>query len=556
MNQPTNTVASLSLHEKITALLKAHGDVRTNLSRKDLISQSVERKEALIAQSGALATWNPAHSTGRIPQDTYMVQHPESQDTIDWNAAACIPMQPDLFDSLLTDALDVLSSKESLYELDRVIGADAAYALPTKLVTDRALSTLFADNMFRAVPEDIAQSIFADQEFTIIALPYDRIDTGKYKGQLREANGETVDMLMVMDFDRRIGLIYGSSYCGCIKKLMFTVMNYLLPPRGILPLHCSANEKAEDQVALFLGLSGTGKTTVSNVPDRSLIGDDEHGWSDAGVANFENGCYAKLINLDPEKEPQIYETVFKEKPFLEHGSIVENALMFPDGTFDLCDNRLAENSRVSYPLTAISNVKEGHTGGHPNVIIFLTADATGVLPPIAKLDKEQAMLWFLMGYTSKLAGTEVGITEPKAAFSRFFGAPFMPRLPEDYADLLGKKMEEHDCQVYLVNTGWTGGPYGTGQRFDIQITRAVVDAALTGALLDVAYVHDERFHLDIPQSCPGVDAQVLQPKNTWADAKAYEEAAEKLAGEFAAAFEKAYGKSDLTPGVSAACPGK
>jgi phosphoenolpyruvate carboxykinase (ATP) len=551
------TVASVSAKPTmhVVSLLQTHSNILSNLSREELIAKCIERKEALIAQSGALAVWNPAHSTGRIPKDTYMVENAASKESIDWSADACIPMQPELFESLLEDAVRILSEKEEIFELDRVVGADVSYALPTKLLTDRAISTLFADNMFRAVPEGIEQSIFADEEFTIIALPYDHVDTAKYAGKLREAGGKTVDMFLAMDFDRKIGLIYGSSYCGCIKKMMFTVFNQLLPEHGILPLHCSANEGAEGEVALFLGLSGTGKTTISNVPERKLIGDDEHGWSDAGVANFENGCYAKLINLDPAKEPQIYEAVFKERPFLEHGSIVENALMYPNGTFDLSDSRLAENSRVSYPLSAISNVKEGHKGGHPSTIIFLTADATGVLPPIAKLSSAEAMLWFLMGYTSKLAGTELGITEPKAAFSRFFGAPFMPRLPEDYASLLGKKMEDHGCQVYLVNTGWTGGPYGVGKRFDIQLTRAVVDAALSGAIQDTEYVRDERFHLSIPMACPGVDAALLQPKSTWSDAAAYEKAADTLAAQFAAMFEKSYGQAGLNPAIQSACPG-
>ncbi|PIQ76009.1 phosphoenolpyruvate carboxykinase (ATP) [Candidatus Peregrinibacteria bacterium CG10_big_fil_rev_8_21_14_0_10_49_24] len=546
---------SVSSKEGIDALLSSHTGLQSNLSREELIAKCVGRKEAFIAQSGALAVWNPAHSTGRIPKDTYMVEHAESKGTIDWSAEACIPMQPALFDMLLKDALAVLATKEEAFELDRVIGADSAYALPTKLLTDSAVSTLFADTMFRAIPQDLERSIFADEEFTIVALPHDRIDTSKYEGVLRSVNGKTVDMLLAMDFDRKIGIIYGSSYCGCIKKMMFTVLNQLLPEHGILPLHCSANESADGEVALFLGLSGTGKTTISNVPDRKLIGDDEHGWSDSGIANFENGCYAKLINLDPAKEPQIYEAVFKKRPFLEHGSIVENALMYPDGTFDLSDSRLTENSRVSYPLSAISNVKEGHCGGHPSTIIFLTADATGVLPPIAKLSSAEAMLWFLMGYTSKLAGTELGITEPKAAFSRFFGAPFMPRLPEDYASLLGTKMKKHDCQVYLVNTGWTGGPYGVGKRFDIRLTRAVVDAALSGVLRDVEYERDERFHLSIPVLCPGVDSVLLKPKSTWADAQAYESAADALAAQFALAFEKSYGNAHLDPAVRSACPG-
>lgn len=544
-----------SLKTDIDALISAHSDVRRNLSRQDLIAHSVERKEAIITTSGALATWNPAGCTGRIPKDTYMVEHSESRDSIDWSAPACIAMQPQTFDALLQDALNVLKRKDALYVLDRCVGADSSYALPVSLVTDRALSTLFCDNMYRDLPEDIAESQFADKGFTLVAVPHDAIDTSTYEGVLRSENGKTVDMVMAMDFDRRIGLVYGTSYCGCLKKMLFTILNYDLPEVGILPLHCSANESAEGDVTLFLGLSGTGKTTVSNVPDRALIGDDEHGWSGRGVANFEGGCYAKLIDLDPSKEPQIYEAVFRERPFLEHGAIMENAMVYPDGSYDLSDGRLTENSRASYPTSFLPNVKKGQTGGHPQTIIFLTADAAGVLPPVAKLDTAQAMLWFLMGYTSKLAGTEAGVTEPKAAFSRFFGAPFMPRHPQDYADLLGSMMEEHAVDVYLVNTGWSGGPYGVGSRMDIMVTRAVVDAALNGSLKDVDYRQDDLFHFSVPTNCPGIDAGLLDPQSTWEDPTAYNEAATKLASQFAESFQKQYGSADLDDSVKSACPG-
>ena len=540
------TVAPSPTHKAdISSLLSGHHDVRTNLERTLLITQSVEHKNAIIAESGALATWNPTHSTGRIPKETYMVQHPETADTIDWTAAACIAMTPELFDALLSDALNVLKSKDRIYELDRCIGADADYAMPTKLITDNALSTLFADNMFRALPDNISDSIFADSGFTIICVPHDYIDNDAYgKSQV-----------VAMDFDRRIGLIYGSSYNGCIKKMMFTVMNYLLPEHGILPLHCSANEAEDGSTALFLGLSGTGKTTISNVPDRKLIGDDEMGWSNEGIANFENGCYAKLINLDPAKEPQIFEAVFKKRAFDQHGSIMENAVVYPDGSYDLSDNRISENSRASYPLTFLSNVKEGQVGTHPQTIIFLTADAAGILPPIAKLNPAQAMLWFMMGYTSKLAGTEQGITEPKAAFSRFFGAPFMPCHPAKYADLLKAKMETYGTQVYLVNTGWSGGAYGTGERMDISITRAVTAAALDGSIAETEYTHDGRFHLDVPMQCPGVDSNILQTRNTWSDSAAYDEAADTLAKQFAEHFRKEYGEADLDAAIAAECPG-
>jgi phosphoenolpyruvate carboxykinase (ATP) len=337
---------------------------------------------------------------------------------------------------------------------------------------------------------------------------------------------------------------------------MFTVMNYYLPEKGILPLHCSANEGKNGDCALLLGLSGTGKTTLSADPNRALLGDDEHGWSDNGIANFENGCYAKLINLKKDKEPEIYEAMFHHDDYLTHGAIVENTMMYPNGTFDLDDERLTPNSRGSYPLTFLSNIKESSCSSHPKTILFLTADANGVLPPISKLTPDAAMLWFMMGYTSKLAGTETGIVEPESTFSRFFGGPFMPRNPEDYAVMLGDKMKEHNSQVFLVNTGWSGGSFGVGERMDINLTRALVDAALSGKLNDVEYEEDSRFHVLVPQNIPGIDSSILQPKNTWQDKQAFENRANKLAKDFSAYFDKAYGNKNIPDAVRNQCPGK
>jgi phosphoenolpyruvate carboxykinase (ATP) len=286
------------------------------------------------------------------------------------------------------------------------------------------------------------------------------------------------------------------------------------------------------------------------------LGDDEHGWGPRGVANFENGCYAKLIDLDPEKEPEIYNAVMHKDDYLKHGAIVENAMVYPDGRFDFHDSRLTPNSRGSYPLRFLSNVKPSSMGGHPRAIIFLTADANGVLPPVAKLTREQAMLWFLMGYTSKLAGTETGIVEPQTTFSRFFGEPFMPRNPDVYARMLGEKLKEHGTRVYLINTGWSGGPYGVGERIDIRLTRAMVRAALNGELEDVEYKEDRTFHLLVPRSCPGVPAELLDPKSTWADQRAYDERATRLASEFSAHFDRAYGDKGIDAAVAAQCPGK
>jgi phosphoenolpyruvate carboxykinase (ATP) len=343
---------------------------------------------------------------------------------------------------------------------------------------------------------------------------------------------------------------------GSMKKLMFTVMNYYLPFEGVLPLHCSANEGKNGDSALLLGLSGTGKTTLSADPNRSLLGDDEHGWNDDGIFNFENGCYAKMIDITPQSEPEIYDAVMHNDDYKKHGAIIENAMIYPDGTIDYFDDRFTPNSRASYPLEFLKNIKKSSKSGHPNTILFLTADAYGVLPPVSKLSKEQAMLWFLMGYTSKLAGTETGVTEPQATFSRFFGQPFMPSNPDIYAGMLGEKMEKHNTQVFLINTGWSGGAYGTGARIKLKYTRAMVDAALKGELNDVEYVKDELFHLNVPTSCPNVPEEILIPVNTWEDKNAYKETAEKLAGKFAANFDKAYGDKNIEENIACQCPGK
>jgi phosphoenolpyruvate carboxykinase (ATP) len=537
--------------------LLSQENLLTNLRRGDLIRAAVAHGEAKVSASGALATWTPQESTGRSPADTLIVRRVESEATIDWDSPNNLPIDEATFDRVTEDALATLSRKARIYEIDRVIGADSSYALPVKVVTDRALTALFSDNMFRPVPDDIGESVFADRPFRLLALPYDKLNPKRYEGRLRidPRLGGTSTMIIAMDLDRRIGVVYGSAYGGSVKKLMFSVMNYLLPAVGILPLHCSANEGSNGDIALLLGLSGTGKTTLSADPRRALLGDDEHGWSDAGIANFENGCYAKLIDLDPAKEPEIYDAIMHEDDAENHGAIAENAMIYPDGTFDLSDDRLTPNSRGSYPLRFLSNVKRSSVGGHPKTILFLTADANGVLPPIARLTKEQAMLWFLMGYTSKLAGTETGIVEPKTTFSRFFGEPFMPRNPDVYARMLGEKLEAHRTDVYLVNTGWSGGPYGEADRMDINITRAIVHAALSGELRDVPYDEDELFHVLIPRSCPGVSVDLLHPRNAWKNGAAYDARAKKLGGEFAAHFETAYGDKEIAAEVAAQCPG-
>ncbi len=548
----------MSFQKSVDTLL-AGANINRNLDRPTLIQASVDNGEAVVSKNGALATWTKPESTGRSPKDTLIVKRASSESTIDWSAANNIAVDEETFDMLIEDALATLGADEKVYVSDRVIGADSSYALPVTTIANKALNVLFCDNMFRPVPGDLNQSIFADKPFTLLACPDNKLDPKRYKGRLR--NDPRIDgtstMVIAVDFDRRIGVVYGSQYCGSCKKMLFTVMNYMLPAAGILPIHCSANEGPDGDIALLLGLSGTGKTTLSAVADRGLLGDDEHGWNDSGVANFENGCYAKLIDLNPDKEPEIYKAVFAKKNYLEHGSIVENAMMWPDGTFDLFDDRLTPNSRGSYQLSDLSNIKVSSTGDHPTTILFLTADANGVLPPVSKLTKEQAMLWFIMGYTSKLAGTETGVTEPVSAFSRFFGAPFMPRNPDDYASLLGKKLDEQDTQVYLVNTGWSGGPYGVGSRMDIMLTRAMVAAAIDGTLKDVDYKQDEIFKVHVPQTCPGVkDNSILTPINTWENKDDYRARAQKLAADFAAQWDKAYADKNIAAAIAAECPGK
>lgn len=547
----------MNLKTKLAETIEAHKMVLDNIERSQMIKESVDNKEAIVSESGALATWTPPESTGRSPKDTVIVKRLSSQANIDWTSPNNRPIDEKTFNMAFEDGIEYLKNAKKIYITDRVVGADSTYALPVKVVTDHALTALFTDNMFRLIPDDLKKSCFFENGYTLVSLPYHKLKSEKYEGLLRKMpDKSTSDMIVAMDMDRKLGVIIGSAYMGSVKKMLFTVMNYLLPLEGILPLHCSANEGPEGDSALLLGLSGTGKTSLSADPSRSLLGDDEHGWNDEGIANFENGCYAKMIDIDPEKEKDIYDAVMHKDDYLNHGSMVENAMVYPNGTFDYCDDRFTPNSRSSYPLKYLRNIKDSSTSEHPKTILFLTADAYGVLPPVSKLDPDQAMLWFLMGYTSKLAGTETGITTPVATFSRFFGQPFMPINPDVYADMLGKKMEKHHTRVFLINTGWSGGPYGVGKRIDITLTRRMVEAALKGELDDVEYEYNNRFHLNIPKSCPGVPSEILFPKNTWADKKAFDVAAQKLADEFSDDFDKSYGHKNIKESVIKSCPGK
>ncbi len=547
----------MDYRSRVMEVLKSHKNKSVDMNRKDMIEASLRDSEVIVSANGALATWTEPESTGRSPKDTLIVKRDEISNKIDWDSSNNIPVSPDVFDLLFEDAISLLSNKKKLYETNRVIGAESNYALPVKTISDTALSVLFTDNMFRKIPDNIKDSIFSKNGFLLIALPSDKLNKKRYKGKLRKlADGSTSDIVVVSDFANGIGIVIGSAYLGSIKKMMFTVMNYMLPEANILPLHTSANEGKNGDIALFLGLSGTGKTTLSADPNRALLGDDEHGWDDKGIANFENGCYAKLINLDPTKEPEIYGAVMHKADYLEHGTIVENAMIYPNGVFDFYDSRFTQNSRCSYPLNVLSNIKESSTGDHPKNILFLTADANGVLPPISKLTRVQVMLWFLMGYTSKLAGTERGIKEPVSTFSRFFGEPFMPLNPDKYASLLGKKMKEHGTSVYLINTGWSGGPYGVGKRMDIGITRSIINSVLDSELSSVEYFEDSLFHIMVPKSFPNIDINILHPEKSWHDKEAFRKRAEQLAKEFSAHYDKVYGNKNLDMAIKKSCPGK
>ena len=550
------------LMRKLNRVLKKHIGLHINPTRQFMIKESIKRKEAIVSQCGALVTWTPFESTGRSPKDTYIVEDSITRKTVDWNSKNNIKMKPEVFNMIWDDAVKTLSKADRIYLTDRSLGADVNYALNVRTVTNHALTALFTDNMFRPVQKNISKSAMGTDIFTMLVLPYDKLDPEKYKGKLRFVDEKgyeykgTSRMAVAMDMNRRLGVVYASAYGGSVKKLMFTVMNYLSPEAGILPLHCSANEGRKGDCALLLGLSGTGKTTLSADPSRALLGDDEHGWSDDGIYNFENGCYAKLIDLKEDKEPDIWHAVLHDDNPLKHGVIIENAMMYPNGTFDLDDKRITENSRASYPLSYLTNIKQSSISGHPSTILFLTADATGVLPPIAKLTTEQAMLWFLIGYTSKLAGTETGVKEPEPTFSRFFGQPFMPRNPDVYAKMLGEKLEKHKTRVYLINTGWSGGDFHEGKRIEIKLTRRMVHAALDGELENVKYKFSRRFHLRIPTRCPGVPSKMLNPINTWKSKRKYIKKARKLAQLFAETFDKNYSGKGIDNKIESQCPGK
>jgi phosphoenolpyruvate carboxykinase (ATP) len=492
-----------------------------NLPVAQLVEIAVKRGEGVLTDKGALNALTGKY-TGRSPKDKFVVDEVSVREKINWGAVNQ-PISVEHFNALYADVMDYLEQKE-LFVFDGFAGADENYRLPIRVVNEYAWHNLFARQLF--IRPTQAELKNHQAEFTVISVP-----GFKANPAIHGTNSET---FIIISFERKTVLIGGTEYAGEMKKSIFSVMNLLLPERNVLSMHCSANIGKEGDVALFFGLSGTGKTTLSADPNRFLIGDDEHGWSDKGVFNIEGGCYAKCIRLSEEGEPQIWKAI-------NFGTVLENVVVDPaTRQADYDSETYTENTRAAYPVEAIPGAVIPGVGGHPNVIIFLTADSFGVIPPISKLTKEQAMYHFLSGYTSKMAGTERGVTTPQTEFSTCFGSPFLPLHPVVYAEMLGKKIAEHDVQVYLVNTGWTGGPVGIGKRMNLGFTRAMVAAALNGELEKADYVTDPVFGVQVPTSCPGVPAEVLQPRNTWEDKEAYDKQARELASRFVENFSKKF----------------
>jgi len=488
--------------------------VHWNLTTPELYSAALQRGEAELAHLGPLVV-DTGRYTGRSPEDKFVVRDGTTEDTVAWGEVNQ-PMAPAHFGALKRAALETTRGLE-LFVADVFVGAQPRYRVPVRVITEYAWHSLFIRNLF-VRPTVRAHEAF-EPVYTILDLPSLRADP-----DTMGTRGETV---IALDLSAKLVIIGSTEYAGEMKKAAFTMMNFELPPRGVLPMHCSANVGPDNETALFFGLSGTGKTTLSATSERTLVGDDEHGWYDEGVFNFEGGCYAKIEHLSSEAEPEIYQTTRR------FGTILENVVLDEDTRrVNLDDTSKTENTRAAYPITHIGAASRVGFAGPPAHVVFLTADAFGVFPPISRLTPEQATYYFLSGYTAKVAGTERGVSEPQATFSVCFGAPFMPRPAVEYAELLAEKVRRANASVWLVNTGWTGGPYGTGHRIPISYTRTMVDAAVSSRLDRVAFVEEPTFGLAVPESVPGVKQEVLMPRATWEDAGAYDRQAEKLAGMF------------------------
>lgn len=494
-------------------------NVYRNLSTASLVEIILERKEGLLSSTGALSV-KTGKFTGRSPDDKFIVDDEVTHNSVDWGKVNH-SISEEKFDKIYQRMKKHIENRD-LFVFDGFVGADPENRLPIRIINIRAWHNLFSRQIFIRPEQEELQNF--KPEFTLISADDFAAEPA--------TEGTRTETFIIINFKKKIVLIGSTSYAGEIKKAMFSIMNFLLPKRDVFPMHCSANVGKKEDVALFFGLSGTGKTTLSADPERRLIGDDEHGWSDNGVFNFEGGCYAKCINLKKEHEPQIWNAI-------RFGSLMENVVINNDTRDpDYADGSLTENTRVVYPLDYIDGAVIPSMAGHPKTIVFLTADAFGVMPPIAKLTKEGAMYHFMSGYTSKLAGTERGITEPKETFSTCFGGPFMPLRAQEYAKMLGKKITEHGTRVYLINTGWTGGPYGIGKRMNLAYTRAMVTAALSGEIDKAPVKHHAIFNLDMPTLCPNVPPEILDPRNTWSDKDKYDAAAKRLALLFVKNFEK------------------
>lgn len=514
-------------NSRLVAQLKEYGltpsKLQVNLSVSKLVELAIQRNEGMFSSSGAFCV-KTGRFTGRSPDDRYIVDDDLTHNTVNWGKINH-PISEEIFNVLYERIKNYIKERE-VFIFEGTVGADKKFQIPLKVITDTAWQCVFSNIMF--IKNDNVH-VNSKAGFTLISVS-NFVD-------FPEIGQKNLDTFIIIDLKQKIVLIGGTSYAGEIKKAMFSIMNFILPVMNVMPMHCSANIGKDGNVAVFFGLSGTGKTTLSADPNRYLIGDDEHGWSENGVFNFEGGCYAKCIDLKKEKEPQIWNAI-------KFGALMENVTIDSHTREpDFTDRTTTENTRVAYPLSHISDVLLPSIAGHPNVIIFLTADAFGVLPPVSKLSPESAMYHFMSGYTSKLAGTERGITEPKEVFSECFGAPFMPRHTSTYARMLGEKIRRHGTKVYLVNTGWTGGSYGVGKRIDLKHTRAIVSAILDDSIEQSKFRKDGIFNLEIPDSCPSVPSEILCPANTWQDKKDYEKHAKKLARMFVKNFEK-FGKSD------------
>ncbi len=544
----------LSIAARIDQLLHRHGCMFFNSARRRIIEEVVTNREALISTCGALATWGTPDSVDYGADAAVIVRRADNESLIHWDSPNNRSITAETFDLLVDDALENLTRGEKLFVFDRVVGADSNWTLPLRVITGSALTALVTDTLYRPAPPDLKRSIFYRQTFTILALPGYRLDPNRYQNRLPTdpRTGKPSTVVVAIDLERQLGILFGSAYSGNLKHVVFSVMSYVLPTHGILPLHAAASEGRASDITLLLGPSSTGKTILSINAQRSLLGDDQQGWSGQGVACFEAGCYPSLADLDSPTSPEIFQSLFRTEDYHEHGGLIENALFYPSGTFDLHDRRLSGNARGLFPVRLLTNVKEPPLGAHPKTIFLLTADAQGVLPPVACLTHEQAVLWFLMGYTSVITHNEGNALPTRTVFS----APRFICHPAQYATLFADRLKHAESDVYLINTGFTGGPCGVGNRITVQLTRTIVQAALDGVLRDIPRDYEPIFRLSIPRTCPGVpEPSLLVPKNTWSNKAAYDTCALKLAREFSTHFDRMYEHKNLSPAVRGQCPG-